>query len=78
MAAYYSLPRVRLHEKKKIKKLNNLRSNFETSFYKNWAEEIDASFDLDFQRKIVSEEPPSNDFKNYLPATSLVRRYIRI
>ena len=72
MAAYYSSLRVRLHEKKKVKKINNLPTNFERSFYKNWAEEADSALGLDFQIKIVREEPPGDDVKNY--RVSLVRR----
>ena len=56
MAVYYSLPRV---------KLNNLLSNFDKSFYKSWAEEIDDAVDSYFQRKALSEAP-SEDLKNYL------------
>lgn len=56
MAVYYSLPRV---------KLNNLLSNFDKSFYKSWAEEIDDAVDSYFQRKALSEAP-SEDIKNYL------------
>ena len=70
MASYYSLLRVRLREKKKVKKLNNLPNNFEMSFYKNWAEEINSTFSSNFQRKVVSEEPPSDDVKIYLLALS--------
>ena len=57
-------------KKKKVKKPNNLPTNFERPLYKNWAEETDSALGSDFQRKIVSEEPPSNDVKNYLLATS--------
>ena len=35
MSASYSLSRVRIHKKEKIKKLNNLSTNFEKAFYKN-------------------------------------------
>lgn len=63
MAAYCSLPRVKLHENKKMEKLNNLSSNFEKSFYKSWAKEINGAFGSDFQRKILPEVP-NKDVKN--------------
>ena len=66
---HYSLPRVKLHEKKKTKKLNNLPSNFEKNFYKNWAEEIDGVINSDFQRKVIFEMV-NEDVRNYLLATT--------
>lgn len=66
---YYSLPFGKLHKKTRVTKLKNLPSNFENDFYKNWLDNVDSSFDLNFQRKIVSEAPNEN-VKNYLLATS--------
>ena len=56
MAVYYTLPRMRLYEKKKVKKLNDQPTNFERSFHKNWTEEIDSALGSDFQRKIVKKK----------------------
>ena len=56
----YSLPRV---------KLNNLLSNFNKSFYKSWAEEIDGAVDSHFKRKTLSEAP-NEDIENYLLVTT--------
>ena len=55
MAVYYTLPSMRLYEKKKVKKLNDQPTNFERSFHKNWTEEIDSALGSDFQRKIVKK-----------------------
>ena len=65
----YSLPRVRLHDKKETKKLNNLPINFEKNFYKSWAEQIDGVINSDFQRKVISEMV-NEDVRNYLLATT--------
>lgn len=66
---YYSLPFGKVHKKTRVTKLKNLPSYFENDFYKNWLDNVDSSFDLNFQRKIVSEAPNEN-VKNYLLATS--------
>ena len=39
-------------------------------FYKEWADEIDKSFELPFQQSILTNQPLSDDVKNYLLATS--------
>ena len=69
MAYYSSLPTAKLHKRTRVRQLNNLPSNFETDFFKNWLDNVDSSFDSNFQRKIVYEAP-SEDVKNYLLATS--------
>ena len=66
---YYSLPHVRLHEKRETKKHNNLTSNFEKNFYKSCAEEKNGVMDSDFQRKIISEAL-NEDVRSYLLATT--------
>ena len=38
---FYSWPMGKLNKKNKVKKLNNLSSNFETDFYKNLLENVD-------------------------------------
>ena len=50
MAVYYTLPRIRLYEKTKVKKLNDQPTNFERSFHKNW------TLGSEFQRKIVKKK----------------------
>ena len=40
---FYSLPMGKLNKKTKVKKLNNLPSNFETDFSKNWLENVHSS-----------------------------------
>ena len=74
--AFYSFPITSLIKKGKVKKCNNLPSNFKTDFYKNWLENIDSSVDSDFQRKTVSEAP-SKDVKNYLLTTMEYRKQIQ-
>ena len=74
--AYYSLAFGKLYKKTRVKKLKNLPSNFETDFYKNWLDNVDSSFDLNFQRKIVSEAPNEN-VKNYLLATSKFGKHMQ-
>ena len=69
MAYCSSLPTGKLHKRTRVRQLNNLPSNFETDFFKNWLDNVDSSFDSNFQRKIVYEAP-SEDVKNYLLATS--------
>ena len=69
MSAYYSLPLLRLYKKEKIKKLNILPLNFEKSFYKSWAEDIDTRIGTSvFQQNIVRNDNPSEDVKNFLLA----------
>ena len=49
--------------KTRVKKLDNLPSNLENDFYKNWFRKADYSFDSNFQWKVVSEAP-SEDGKH--------------
>ena len=74
--AFYSLPRRRLIKETKVKKFNNLPSNFETDFYKNWLENVDSSVDSDFQKKVILETQ-SKHVKNYLLATREYRKQIQ-
>ena len=39
--SYYSLPRIKLHKKDEIKKLNNLTSNYSRLFSKDRANDVD-------------------------------------
>lgn len=74
---FYSLPMGKLNKKAKVKKLNNLPSNFETDFSKNWLENVhSSSLSSDFWRKIISEAP-SQDVKDYLLATSEYEKQIQ-
>ena len=78
MQPYHSLPRAKLFEKKKTKRLNNLPSNLEKTFYKEWAEEIDSSLDSASQRSILTNQMLSDDVKNYLLATSVFGQDIQL
>ena len=74
---FYSLPMGKINKKTKVKKLNNLPSNFETDFSKNWLENVhSSSLSSDFWRKIISEAP-SQDVKDYLLATSEYEKQIQ-
>ena len=55
--SYYSLPIGKLHKQTRIRKLNNLPSNFETSLYKNYFDHIDSSFDSHFRKKLFLKLP---------------------
>ena len=48
---YFSLPTGKLHKKTEVKKSKNLPSNFKTEFYKKWPDNVDSSFDSNFQKK---------------------------
>ena len=52
---YYSLSTGKLNKKTKIRKLSNLPCDFKTDFHKNWLDNVDSSFDSNFQQKIASE-----------------------
>ena len=70
MKPYYSLSRAKPIGKQKTKKIKNLPINNEKAFYKEWVEEIDKSFQSLFQRSTLTNQPLSDDLKNYLLATS--------
>ena len=55
--------------KTETKKLYNLPSDFEKTFYRVWIDGIDFSLDADFQGNIVSQAP-IEDVKIFLLATS--------
>ena len=69
MDVYISLSRAKIHQNKERKKFYNLPSDFEQTFCRDWLDGIDFSLGTDFQRNIVSQAP-SEDVKNFLPATS--------
>ena len=54
---------------KKLKKLINLSSDCENTFYKDWIDGINRSLVTDFQKNNVSDAP-KEDVKNFLFATS--------
>ena len=53
---------------KKLKKLINLSSDCENTFYKDWIDGINRSLVTDFQKNNVSDAP-KEDVKNFLFAT---------
>ena len=48
MDAYICLPRATIHQNKETKKLYNLPSDFEQTFYRDWVDGTDFSLDTDF------------------------------
>ena len=76
--SYYSLPRVKLHKKDEIKKLNNLTSNYFRLFYKDRANDVDVDLPSTIARKILAEgQPLTDDIKNFLLGTSDYARGIQ-
>lgn len=53
---YYFLPTGKLHKKTYVTKLNNLHSNFETGFYKNWLDNVNSSFDSNSKEKLFMKQ----------------------
>ena len=75
---YYSLPRVKLHKKDEIKKLNNLTSNYSRLFYKDRANDVDIDLPSTIANKILAEgQPLAGDIKNFLLGTSDYARSIQ-
>ena len=69
--SYYSLPRVRLHKKDEIKKLNNLTANYCRYLYKDRANDVDVDLRSTITSKILAEgQPLTDDIKNFLLGTS--------
>ena len=69
MQGLISLLHARINKKEETKRLNNLPSNLVESIYRDWLDGIDFSRVKDFQQKIL-KNTPSEDVKQYLPATS--------
>ena len=75
---YYSLPRVKLHKKDEIKKLNNLTSNYSRLFYKDRINDVDVDLPSTVANKILAEgQPLTDDFKNFLLGPSDYARSIQ-
>ena len=63
--SYYSLPRVKLHKKDEIKKLNNLTSNYSRLFYKDRVNDEEVDLPSTVANKILAEgQPLSDEIKN--------------
>ena len=76
--SYYSLPRVKLHKKDEIKKLNNLTSICSRLFYKDRANDVDVDLASTVANKILAEgQPLTDDIKNFLLGTSEYARGIQ-
>ena len=60
-----SLPRSRIHKKEETRRLNNLPNNFVETFYKDWLDGTDFSWDTNFQQEIL-KNTPSKYVKKYL------------
>ena len=71
MSAYYSLPRLRLHKKEDVEKLNNFSKAYSRLFYKERVRDLKTDIGSVAAQKIVGEnEPLTGDVKNFLLATS--------
>ena len=69
--SYYLLPRVMVHKKDEIKKLNNLTSNYSRLFYKDRPNDVDIDLPSTIANKILAEgQPLIDDIKNFLFGTS--------
>ena len=65
--SYYSLPRVKLHKKHEMKKLNNLTSNYSRLFYKDSVNDVDIDLLSTVANKILAEgQSFTDDIKNFL------------
>ena len=53
--SYFSLPRVKLHKKEEVKKLNNLSSDYSHLFYKKQAKDVDEDLPSVAAQQIVAE-----------------------
>ena len=72
------MPRVKLHKKDKVKKLNNLTSNYSRLFYKDRLNDVDVDLHSTFANKILAEgQPLTDDIKNFLLGTSNYARSIQ-
>ena len=77
--SYYTLPRVKLHKKDEIKKLNNLTSNYSRLFCKDKANDVDVYISSTVANKILAEgRSLTNDIKNILLGTSNYARGIEL
>ena len=69
--SFISLPTGKLHEKTKTKEAGNFPVGYVGKFYRNLAQDIDSSVNLDFYDKIANDaEIPPEDIPKYLLATS--------
>ena len=76
--SYYSLPRVKLHKKDEIKKLNNLTSNYSRLVYKDRANDVDVDLPSTVANKLLAEgQPLTDDIENFLLGTSDYARGIQ-
>ena len=63
--SFVSLPKGKLHEKTKTKKLKNVPIGYVEKFYRHLAQNIDNSVNRDFYGKIANDaEIPSEDVQN--------------
>ena len=70
--SYYSLPCVVLNEKKEVKKLNNLSSNYSRLFYKQQAQDLDEDLPSLIAQQVVGadSQPLIDDVQKFLLGTS--------
>ena len=69
--SFYSLPQVKLNKKEKVKRLNNLSSNYSRLFYKEKAGDVDVDLPSVVAERIVAEaQPLIDDVKIFLLGTS--------
>ena len=71
MSAYYSPPRLRLHKKEDLEKLNNFSRAYLRLFYEERARDLKTDTGSVAAQKIAGKnEPLTGDVKNFLLATS--------
>ena len=76
--SYYSLPRVKVHKKDEIKKMNNRTSNYSRPCYKDRVNDVDIDLPSTVANKILAEgQPLTDDIKNFLLGTSDYARSIQ-
>ena len=70
--SYYSLPCVVLNEKKEVKKLNNLSSNYSRLFYKQQAQDLDEDLPSLIAQQVVGadSQPLIDDVQKFFLGTS--------
>ena len=64
--SFYSLPRVKLHKKDDVKKLNNFSSDYSRLFYEQNAKDVNIDLPSVVAERIVKEgHPLTDDVKNF-------------
>ena len=76
--AYYHLPSNKLKNKlESTVKLKNMSQNFGAEFYVSPPDQIDSSFQFNFQRNLISKTHNTNDVQKYLLASGDFVKHMR-